>query len=424
MEKINKKIIEYFETSLHLHLCKECYYNVETSLDEFQRKSIFNFKFDYTKVIFLGLLFSISYIISAPTVLYLIDVILFTLWAFDPVYFHINNSFFYKLKFVGYSVLHLILPNRKERVNEIIAFLHNNRPPRPALRTHNQAGVAVSAIKRVPKIQIRFKYQNVDLENNESAMEFCENFNKEYSKGLVRYIKERYKNNQSKTVDAKFLLALIMTPNRKKISFETLQFLSTLIYHSFGSTKIDFNSLDFDPLMDGMFFEEYSEQQLKRLFSTVFSSGDIIAIQKNKDIVAPVFSNFEELMNFVNKIHIDFQYPKKFIENNTFSFQKNDDFYKIQLVTNVNFLVALSKKLSNCLSSKESACLYGNYMVFEIMKNNDVYGAVAFILHGNDIFVSEIKGKANQVIPDGGLIENNIMQYYNKTIPLEGNNGR
>lgn len=412
--KLDDYIITYFEQTLLENLCPQCFFNTRIELDLFKKASIFNSSINYYKVTYAAILFTISFLLSLPWYFYIADVIIYLMWSFDPYYIHQNKTIKKSLKFIGISLLHSIyLLGKKERTEEILAFLQQNRPEIPVDQTHQNIK---AKINKPVTYQFKFNHlinEKVEL-TDDALIEFANSFNKEYSKGLIRYIKERFNNNLSKKRDVKFLLALYLVPKRTTLSFETLQTISTILYKEFCHTELGSFALPFDPEQEIVFFNEYNEQQLKRLFSSNFTAKDYFTVLKNPDIVAPLFPNFDELNNFINKIHIDFKYPSKLMDKNTIIFNHDGNNYLCKIVMNVNNLVNLSKILSNCLSSKESKCLYADYVVYEISKNNEVYGAVAFNVLNSKLTISEIKGKANRELESAEktAIVNEILKSY------------
>lgn len=393
MNGIQKRLISYFENVLVENLDRERYFNDQLSLDPWVEKSIFGDKFsimlrDHTLFVICFLLLAISVNLN----MYFVVGTTFCLIGinFCPMYFTNDFTFMKFLKYTTVSMVHYFLIfGKKERNREIISFLNNNRPT-----------IEKKIVKNINP------YWDININNDEYVKEICSHFNGGYTKGLTRLIKERYTNNIEKINDNRFITSLFLTPNRKQISFETLQFISSLIYKELTDGD---NIKKIDITMESSCFNDYNEQQLKRLFCTDFCEEDLFLLYSLENVVLPVFANFDELILYARRMNNQFNYPNELIGKMEMAFKINEHSYRVTLVTDENWLIDLSKKLRNCLDTKVDLCTKGSYIVAEIKRDTQLYGAVAFNYKNNRLNLNEIKGKSNKRLLDEEIIVNQIL---------------
>lgn len=218
-------------------------------------------------------------------------------------------------------------------------------------------------------------------------------------------------------IDLGFLLFCFLIPKQKEISLDSYKQILGTCRISKGSVESNSNIRVTIADNHGPFnqyaklfsrrdkiitaFDNYSESDLKRIFTTNHTENDLLdvyeeIIKTKKEIKLPILKNFQSILHYVKNYTNTYDTPrnKELIES------IQEDGFSFKYVLNYEQLGNLAIILENCLKTRHERIVSGYSNIIEIYKENEIYGALEF----NDREVIEIKGKNNKKIEDRKII--------------------
>ena len=320
-----------------------------------------------------------SFLINTAMALPILIIITFTMHIKRVILLH-------KLMFWSY----------KEREVEINAFIENNR-------THINEERAISISKK------SYKYNDLDEEmdkylNNIDG--FCDKYLSHHN-SLKKFIKERLQDKASE--NRAFIFWCILIPNKQELSLDALKFLisqNRLSYTNYTLFKTkDPEFIKAIKSQKVKAFSNFSEKQLKRIFSTHYDSSlicNVFSFSWAHDYSYPEeLKNLAEIDKFI-KLHLDLIKLKnkklyQIERNPRLYFINNKQFRGLKFIVldDTEDLIDWGIDLRNCIKTYRDRCINGYSYLLGVYKGGDKYANIELDSQNQ---IVQIKGLANRNI--------------------------
>lgn len=321
-----------------------------------------------------------------------------------------------------YLLINNILPNKLDRVNEVLAFL-NQQGRRENNYPEGVPGGQAIRFERGMTINFNVAKKREALENafvpfNNFTEEVCRIFNRK-EKSFVRFLNEIHKDYNEIPNGVKSISLWILCLPRNCSLDATKEFIRQNKFSpkDFELIELEYARIGkerFEKGWDGL-FESYTEADLRRFFSTPSEGVDYIkSLRILKDYSSPMF--FERtLQSFctyviqnesaIKKNITDLRQEERFPN---FVQLENSELLglKFELIKTTKDLYYWGKSLKHCIRNYAQKCYDGKSCLVGVYKDGKMYANIEIV--GGQVI--QIRGLMNSSIPEENEVTNYIHQ--------------